>query len=110
MAQLRNLAGRSTRLLKGAALVARSRKNGDPVRRELGARVSPALREFVEALPEERWSLLGFVAGAASELPEGTRVLDAGAGDAPYRELFGHCDYVTADWANSPHAGAQTSD
>jgi SAM-dependent methyltransferase len=47
---------------------------------------------------------------AAAATPSGSRVLDAGAGDAPYRELFVHCDYVTADWPNSVHAGGRTAD
>ena len=55
-------------------------------------------------------SLIAFVTEVASGLPAGTRVLDAGAGEAPYRELFAHCDYVTADWENSPHALASASD
>lgn len=33
-------------------------------------------------------------------------MLDVGAGDAPYRELFDHCDYRTTDWAGSVHEGA----
>jgi SAM-dependent methyltransferase len=37
-------------------------------------------------------------------------VLDAGAGAAPYRPLFAHCDYVTQDWPGSVHAGARAPD
>lgn len=40
----------------------------------------------------DRW-----VAARARELPAGTKVLDVGAGSAPYRHLFGHCDYRTQD-------------
>lgn len=47
---------------------------------------------------------------AAATIPSGADVLDAGAGDAPYRELFAHCDYKTSDWSNSVHEGAQTAD
>jgi SAM-dependent methyltransferase len=72
--------------------------------------LSPRLRAFVEELPEERRSLLAFVTRAASAVPPGARVLDAGAGDAPYRELFAHCEYLTADWEHSPHSGAPASD
>jgi SAM-dependent methyltransferase len=77
-----------------------------------GARagIPPALADFVAQLPEERASLLTFVADVAGQLAPGTRLLDAGAGDAPYRELFAHCDYVTADWTNSPHEQAHSSD
>lgn len=44
-----------------------------------------------------RWHINSFVERAASGLPGGTRVLDAGAGEAAYRELFGHCRYVATD-------------
>ena len=33
-----------------------------------------------------------------------------GPGKRHTRELFAHCDYVTADWENSPHALASASD
>ncbi|MGI9184285.1 MAG: class I SAM-dependent methyltransferase [Solirubrobacteraceae bacterium] len=72
--------------------------------------LSPRLREFVDELPEERHTVLAFVSAVASQLPAGTRILDAGAGNAPYRELFAHCDYVTADWENSPHEHAPVVD
>ena len=74
------------------------------------ARYSPELRAFTSELPEERESLLDFVSTVAGRLPAGTRILDAGAGNAPYRELFSHCEYVTVDWDNSPHELASTTD
>jgi SAM-dependent methyltransferase len=74
------------------------------------ATVSPQLRAFTEQLPLERRSILEFVAGNARGLAPGTRVLDAGAGEAPYRELFAHCDYKTTDWTQSVHPGAQRAD
>src|SRR5437660_387104 len=40
----------------------------------------------------------------------GTSVLDVGAGDAPYREMFKHVRYVTTDWAQSEHPGARAAD
>lgn len=43
-------------------------------------------------------------------LPAGTRILDAGAGQSPYRELFAHCEYVTHDWPASPHMRAAGAD
>jgi SAM-dependent methyltransferase len=46
----------------------------------------------------------------AAQVPPGATVLDAGAGDAPYRALFGHCDYLTVDWPESQHALATQSD
>jgi SAM-dependent methyltransferase len=72
--------------------------------------VSSRLRAFVEELPYERAPILAFVTHAAAALPSGSRVLDAGAGDAPYRELFSHCEYVTADWPESVHAGGKAAD
>jgi SAM-dependent methyltransferase len=74
------------------------------------AELSPALRAFVAEAPLERRAILEFVRSAAAELPAGARILDAGAGEAPYRELFAHADYVTCDWENSPHPGARRAD
>ena len=49
-------------------------------------------------------------ASVAEAIPDGARVLDVGAGEAPYRELFEHTEYVTTDWANSVHPGARAVD
>lgn len=64
---------------------------------------SEALRAFVTEMPWERESIVAFVAGAAAATPPGAHVIDVGAGDAPYRELFGHTDYVTVDWSETVH-------
>jgi len=72
--------------------------------------LSEPLREFVAEFPYERESILAFVMRAAGELPAGARVLDVGAGDAPFRELFDHTRYTTLDWARSPHEGAHAVD
>jgi SAM-dependent methyltransferase len=50
------------------------------------------------------------VARAAAALPAGTRVLDAGAGQAPYGPLFAHCDHRTQDRPESVHGAARTAD
>ena len=50
-----------------------------------------ALRPFIAESPIHRAPIADAVAVAAAALPPGTRVLDAGAGDAPYRPLFAHC-------------------
>jgi ubiquinone/menaquinone biosynthesis C-methylase UbiE len=42
----------------------------------------------------DRW-----IAEQAARVPAGSRVLDVGAGSAPYRALFAHCDYKTQDFA-----------
>lgn len=39
-----------------------------------------------------------WVAEQAAALPDGTLVLDVGAGSCPYRSLFDHCDYRTQDF------------
>ena len=44
-------------------------------------------------LSRDRW-----VAAQAATLPEGSRVLDVGAGSCPYRPLFSHCEYRTQDF------------
>jgi SAM-dependent methyltransferase len=71
---------------------------------------SPALRAFTDEARLERESILEFVATCAHQLDQGSTVLDAGAGQAPYRELFAHCEYQTADWAQSVHPDAQSAD
>jgi SAM-dependent methyltransferase len=64
----------------------------------------------VDESPLERQSILAAVRRFVDGLSPGARVLDIGAGDAPYRELFDRCEYVTVDWANSPHDGAREAD
>src|SRR3954468_2633607 len=44
-----------------------------------------------------RWYVTEFVREVSSELPRGTRLLDAGAGEGHYRKFFSHCDYKSAD-------------
>jgi ubiquinone/menaquinone biosynthesis C-methylase UbiE len=39
-----------------------------------------------------------WIAAQASTVPRGKRVLDVGAGSAPYRSLFHGCDYKTQDF------------
>jgi SAM-dependent methyltransferase len=75
---------------------------------ELG--ISEALRLFVAEMPYERRPILDFVLEVASEAEPDTRVLDLGAGDAPYRELFAHTSYLTSDWEGSVHAGGHRAD
>jgi SAM-dependent methyltransferase len=66
---------------------------------------SDRLRAFVEEAPLERASILEFVASQARTLAPGARVLDVGAGDAPYRELFEAQRYTTLDRAETLHNG-----
>ncbi|MHB2000815.1 MAG: class I SAM-dependent methyltransferase [Solirubrobacteraceae bacterium] len=55
--------------------------------------------------PLERTSIYEFVAEQAAQLPVGCNVIDIGAGEAPYRELFTEQRYVTLDRADTPHSG-----
>lgn len=72
--------------------------------------VSERLREFVAEAPYERASILEAVRALAESVEPGARVADVGAGDAPYRELFAHTDYVTFDWEHSVHEGGRNAD
>ena len=69
-----------------------------------------SLRAFIAQWPVHRGAIVREVAATAGRTPAGARVLDAGAGDAPYRPLFAHCSYLTQDWPGSPHAGARRVD
>jgi SAM-dependent methyltransferase len=61
-------------------------------------------------MPYERRPILDFVLEVAANTPPGAVVLDVGAGDAPYRELFAHAAYTSNDWAESVHTGGQQAD
>ena len=74
------------------------------------ATASDDLKRFVLEMPLERTSIFEFVASAAQSLPSGARLADIGAGEAPYRELFEHVEYVTVDWENSIYPEARRSD
>ena len=34
----------------------------------------------------------------ANNIPNGSKVLDVGAGGCPHRKLFSHCEYFTQDF------------
>lgn len=71
---------------------------------------SMKLKDFNLDAPYTRNGIAAFVAAAAREVADGARVVDVGAGDAPYRELFAHADYVTIDWEHSMHGDSASSD
>jgi SAM-dependent methyltransferase len=71
---------------------------------------SGALAHFIAQAPMHRGAIVRAVAEAAAAVPAGAVVLDAGAGDAPYRPFFAHCDYRTQDWPSSVHEGASRAD
>jgi SAM-dependent methyltransferase len=68
------------------------------------------LRSFVAEAPLHRGPITQAVAAFAAALPAGSKVLDAGAGDAPYRPLFAHCEYRTQDWPGTVHSGGREAD
>lgn len=70
----------------------------------------PSVQAFVAQSPVQRGPIARAVADEAARLPEGARVLDAGAGDAPYAALLAHCDHVTQDWPGSVHEGSKAAD
>lgn len=72
--------------------------------------MSSQLQRFIAEAPHTRTEIAAAVTAFAEALPEGTRILDAGAGDSPYRDLFTRCDYRTHDWPGSPHTGAARAD
>jgi SAM-dependent methyltransferase len=63
------------------------------------------IQVHVAGAPLYRRPIAAEVTKFARMLPPDARVLDAGAGIAPYRKLFSHCTYTTADWPSSMHAG-----
>lgn len=80
-------------------------------RRAHGQRgISETLRRFTDEFPYERGPILDFVIAVAGDTGPGKAVLDLGAGNAPYRELFSHTRYTTSDWSQSEHAGARAAD
>lgn len=62
------------------------------------------LREAVR-FNSSRYRLHHVVADFASQAPPGSKVLDAGAGEAPFRPLFRHTHYQSADFTkvNKPY-------
>lgn len=80
------------------------------VKHDVGQRVAKrvdrvVIRPLLTGLPQpSRYRLRKFVAKAAAEgAGQEFRVLDAGAGKAPYRALFKHVTYETADFAQLPN-------
>jgi len=66
---------------------------------------SERLREFIDGAPLEREPIYRFVTEQARAMSPQSRVLDIGAGEAPYRELFAEHAYVTLDHDDTPHSG-----
>jgi SAM-dependent methyltransferase len=63
---------------------------------------SERLRSYIAESPLSRGGRhIAFLQRVAADLAPGSTILDVGAGDAPYRELFAHANYLTCDWENS---------
>jgi SAM-dependent methyltransferase len=77
-----------------------------------GGSIEPSdeLVRFTAEFRNERQSILEFAIRAAQEIPAGSRLLDVGAGNSPYRELFAHLTYESNDWQHSMHPGARSVD
>jgi SAM-dependent methyltransferase len=71
---------------------------------------SAKLQAFADDYPWERGTILAYMLRVAGEIPAGARILDVGAGDQPYRELFAHARYECCDWEHSVHPGARRVD
>jgi SAM-dependent methyltransferase len=79
------------------------------MQQRMRSEVSPGLKRYL-AGSFDRPHIFTAVADFAAGLASDAHVLDAGAGESPFRELFARCDYVTSDWAESVHPGARQSD
>jgi len=71
---------------------------------------SKELRAFIAESPLNRPHIARLVYDFARRLPPDARILDVGAGTAPYREFFQPSRYVTSDWENSIYDVARHSD
>jgi SAM-dependent methyltransferase len=68
------------------------------------------LGSFIALSPIQRGAIVAFVSDFAASVEPGAQVLDAGAGEAPYRSLFAHCSYFTQDWPGSVHETSRPID
>ena len=61
------------------------------------------MQAFIAEAPAARRPHVEFLGNAAASLSPGSKILDVGSGDAPYRELFAEHVYLTCDWAGSQY-------
>jgi SAM-dependent methyltransferase len=69
-----------------------------------------SIDDHVAEDPLYRQPIRSTVEAFSRSLAAGSEVLDAGAGNAPFRPLFAHCRYRTIDWPSSVHPGARRAD
>ena len=70
----------------------------------LNARLLAAVKRLIPSglykrLDPFEASIETFVRGVAAEIPQGQRVLDAGAGEGRFKSVFAHTQYVSIDFA-----------
>lgn len=63
--------------------------------------VTQRARRFVKAAPLTRLPVLGLVIYASKQLKSGASVLDVGAGDCPYKDIFANHVYKSTDFAKT---------
>jgi len=64
---------------------------------------STGVKAFIKQAQIFNYNVLNrdaWIANQAKLLPQGTRILDAGAGSCPYRDFFDHCEYKAQDFAS----------
>jgi SAM-dependent methyltransferase len=66
--------------------------------------------DFVAEAPAARRPHLEFLGQASASLAPGSRILDVGSGDAPYRELFADHEYLTCDWEATQYTPGRQPD
>lgn len=67
---------------------------------------SKFLNKIIKSIPNWAWRFIdpttikikNVAFSFAQKLPKGAKVLDAGAGEAPYKSFFKHCDYFACDF------------
>ncbi|HSX17901.1 MAG TPA: methyltransferase domain-containing protein [Candidatus Saccharimonadales bacterium] len=58
---------------------------------------------YCHSLADSLWqNRMAWVDRQARLLPKGTKVLDVGAGELPYKDSFAHCEYVAQDLVQTP--------
>ena len=60
-----------------------------------------------EKLDARRYGLVGLVEFASQNTKKGSMLLDAGAGDSPYKDLFPHARYIATDFCKVSKAYGQ---
>ncbi len=76
---------------------------GEQLRTAVAGRVSPAEIHEFDQRNRDRW-----VQEKGASVPEGSTVLDIGAGTSPYRPLFAHCHYTFHDFKACTGADSET--